>query len=100
MRSTTVILLSSLLASCGGTQYEKPPVAVEVKVAVPVACQEEVPQCQAPAYDAASPEMAIDQKVQLMRVEMKQQADCVRRYDEALERCRAPLKTTTVPPSR
>ena len=85
------LLVSLLLAgaSCE-TQRESPPVAVETKVAVPVPCDIPEPQCVAPAYDAARKEQPGDVKVRLLRAESITQADCLRRFKEALAACREP----------
>lgn len=93
MRSIAAILASSLLlagASCEQPR-QAPPVPVEVKVVVPVPCQEEVPQCRSPAYDTAKKEQAGDAKVKLLRAEAITQAACLEAFRRALERCRATL---------
>lgn len=83
-------LLALSLTACE-TAPAKPPVAVQVKVAVPVPCKEPEPACQVPAYDAAKKEQPMDDRVKLFRAEAIEQADCLRLYRAALERCRAPI---------
>lgn len=92
MRKSTTGLL--VVASCwllaGATCQERPdpPAAVEVKVAIPVPCRVAEPQCAAPAYDAATKGQDGDLRIRLLRAETAEQADCLRRYRDALASCR------------
>lgn len=88
MKSIVVTLLL-LISACATTQPPAPPVPVEVKVAVPVPCQIAEPECSVPAYDQATKEMPMDNKVKLMRVEAIEQGECLRKYRDALAVCRA-----------
>ena len=89
MRRT--MLIAAVCAALSGASCETrqdPPNAVETTRAVPVPCRVAEPQCQAPAYDGATLEMPGDRKVKLFRAETASQADCLRRYREALAACR------------
>ena len=85
---TLLICAGSLLAGCA-TEPPLPPVPVEIQVPVAVPCEIPVPACEAPAYDAATKDQAMDLRVKLLRVEAIEQADCLKRTREALEACRA-----------
>lgn len=90
-RSTTAILILSCWALLGLSCQEKrpdPPSAVEVLTAVPVPCQVPEPQCRAPAYNAAKKDWPADKKARLLRAEIIDHEDCLRRYREALSACR------------
>ena len=84
------VILAACISLSGASCENRPdpPSAVETKVAVPVPCRVAEPECLAPAYDAATPEMAGDRKAKLLRAETAGQADCLRRYREALAVCR------------
>lgn len=88
---TAVILVAFLLTGASCENRPDPPSAVTVKVAVPVPCRVAEPVCAAPAYDAATKAQEGDAKVRLMRAETANQADCVRKYRDALEVCRVPV---------
>lgn len=51
-------------------------------------CRVAEPQCDAPAYDAATKNEAGDTKIRLLRAETAAQKDCLQRYREALTSCR------------
>jgi hypothetical protein len=89
MRSIAALLVLGSLTGCATP--EAPPSAVEVKVAVPVACQEErvpEPVCTRPAYNQARQHHPMDDRVKLLRAEAIEQADCLRQYKDALAACR------------
>jgi hypothetical protein len=46
------------------------------------------PQCRAPAYNAAKKDWPADKKARLLRAEIIDHEDCLRRYREALSACR------------
>jgi hypothetical protein len=82
------VLLTMLLAGCAAPE-PRPPVPVEIQVPVAVPCQIEVPSCQAPAYDEATKDQAMDLRLKLLRAEAIEQAECLARTRGALEACRA-----------
>jgi hypothetical protein len=88
MRLTIAIPILSLLMGASCENRPDPPSAVEIRVAVPVPCQVAEPQCKTPAYDAAKKDMPGDRKAKLLRAEVINYEDCVRRYREALASCR------------
>lgn len=95
MRSIAALLAASSLALMGASCEERPtpPVAVEIRVPVPIPCQVPDPQCESPAYDQARKEQPGDVKVRLLRAETATQQDCLRQYRAAMMACRAPAKT-------
>jgi hypothetical protein len=96
MKSLAALLVLVSLAGCA-TEPVAPPVPVEVKVAVPVPCDVPEPQCVAPAYDTAIPDMPGDTKVRLLRAEAVTQSDCLRQYRRALAACRQGPQKPTLP---
>ena len=92
MMRALVLVLVALLAGCGmfGSKRPDPPVAVQVRVAVPGPCGVAHPECRAPAYDAAQKDMPGDTRIKLLRAEAAEREDCLRRYRLALDACRTP----------
>lgn len=93
MRSIAAALVLSLpLMGASCPEQPSPPSAVEVRVPVPVPCKVAEPECQVPAYNGAKKEQPMDDRLKLLRAEAIEQADCIRRYREALASCREAVK--------
>lgn len=81
------VFLVLLLTACAGA-----PVLTEVKVPVPVACQEQVPDRPAMPTEGFTAKPALDQYVRAARAELERREGYEQQLRTALEACTAPIK--------